>query len=94
MNSDIIQLTQQALWFVLLLSSAAFLNIALLTAGSVYAYRVLVPEGRGGAHVMVSVDDLVTEPVLGDEEVIFVRQLAGRMTIRDSHAAPPCSKSS
>jgi hypothetical protein len=31
---------------VLLLSSAAFLNIALLTAGSVYAYRVLVPNKR------------------------------------------------
>jgi hypothetical protein len=33
-------------WFVLILSAAAFLNIALLTAGSVYAYRLLVPESR------------------------------------------------
>ena len=39
-------LGQVLIWFVLLLSSAAFLNIALLTAGSVYAYRLLAPDMR------------------------------------------------
>jgi hypothetical protein len=33
-------------WFVLIVSAASFLNIALLTAGSVYAYRMLMPGPR------------------------------------------------
>ena len=39
---------QVLVWFVLVLSAAAFLNITLLTAASVYAYRLLVPEPRRG----------------------------------------------
>src|SRR4051794_40617241 len=50
----------------------------------------LVGQGGGGAHVVLSVDDLVALAVLGNEGVILVGQLAGEIV--ESHRASLLSR--
>src|SRR5262245_42004598 len=49
----------------------------------------LVPDEGSGGHVMLSIQDLMAQPILRKKNVIPTGELTGEIEVAKSHGAPP-----